>query len=765
MCFQGFVYFACGHQNIVNHACELALTLDVPFYNLLLCPAYTSSSARPDHFCGYGKYYCEDDADASFLDHAHHSHDIARVRLRQIDFQFPRLKEAAKQLAKKAKACGMTMDELTVHNKYLYLDNIYKGFMHERPRVQNAFKASLQIITEAQNYYQRLRQHWKHGDGTVFAALTPPRGYPDRLPAELSYVVPTREQSFVSSGKLGNAAVGNDTASPFSLSRQMTPRNTASAVGGGSGGLDMAEYDNIHIKPRRFALQEGHENRPNLRATQDEGDTREVAMPPPPSVRRQDRRSKEKSEDAPTPRKRKWKRGAKLPSSTFEDSDGVRRSGRVRNKKISYAEESSSDMASRDPSPAKSESSTFSPVKSERSFPPAKRRKPPQDIDQPRRSTLSLVDKIGDWKRRGLVTEQQAGPQRSFTLPGIKSVLNASLGQDDSETIHALPQAQNTDTLFSDQLPAFQRQSAGSQSMNAIGHPNSLASTGHQRGASQPMNLYHQMMQRSTAAISSGLSASSSINNPGRQEVARPTFHRRSKASESFGPRLSALPHFAPPQPSEVMYAGTHHDSSSGLNASNNNEDSAMARTDSARSHFEQMSVSPGYGRMRRSFSSGVNLAPLAFPDQTPVGMEPKKRNLPASSPNLPRGGPRLSLPGTASTPPSGRNDFGTAFAHYPSMSSPPKMATQDLPQLFADIAPSTTAAEEVTTTVAPIFAPTAVMYVPSDHARVSDEGQNRQLDVSTKQYHGAVEHELEPQFDSSEIDWSLINEDAVGPE
>jgi hypothetical protein len=116
------------------------------------------------------------------------------------------------------------------------------------------------------------------------------------------------------------------------------------------------------------------------------------------------------------------KRGKKRKAGTSvaESESKVRRSGRNRNKTISYAE--SDISSSRDPSPSKSELSDFDPSKSDASGSPTKKQEPVRSTrdSQAATSTVSmgsLGSMVGDWKRResGImyVADDQAKPPYS----------------------------------------------------------------------------------------------------------------------------------------------------------------------------------------------------------------------------------------------------------------------------------------------------------------------------------------------------------------
>jgi hypothetical protein len=102
-------------------------------------------------------------------------------------------------------------------------------------------------------------------------------------------------------------------------------------------------------------------------------------------------------------RKRGKKRKTGTSAADSETASKIRRSGRNRNKTISYAE--SDISSSRDPSPSKSELSDFNPSKSDASGSPTKKQEPVRSTrdSQAANSTVSmdsLGSMIGDWKRR-----------------------------------------------------------------------------------------------------------------------------------------------------------------------------------------------------------------------------------------------------------------------------------------------------------------------------------------------------------------------------
>ncbi|GAB7364394.1 hypothetical protein MBLNU230_g4937t1 [Neophaeotheca triangularis] len=68
MCFVGTAHFACHHVRMIEQECEEAL--EVPFFIKMNCPNYRSESTppQPNRKCGIGGFYCKQVPDGEYLD-------------------------------------------------------------------------------------------------------------------------------------------------------------------------------------------------------------------------------------------------------------------------------------------------------------------------------------------------------------------------------------------------------------------------------------------------------------------------------------------------------------------------------------------------------------------------------------------------------------------------------------------------------------------------------------------------------------------------
>ena len=152
-----------------------------------------------------------------------------------------------------------------------------------------------------------------------------------------------------------------------------------------------------------------------------------------------------------------------------------------------------------------------------------------------------------------------------------------------------------------------------------------------------------------------------------------------------------------------------------------------------------------GYEQMRRSFSACAELTPPVSTDMKASDTDPKKRSHPVSSPILSNKRVRLSFPEGQSA--AGINDSQVPNEQSGSVSSPVKFPSLTVPH--------------TTSSPAPMFAPAAVMYVPAEQ----DEGVQAGANVSAE-LPEAVDGDdtplTGPADPSSDVDWSLMNDDLI---
>jgi hypothetical protein len=129
----------------------------------------------------------------------------------------------------------------------------------------------------------------------------------------------------------------------------------------------------------------------------------------------------------------------------------------------------------------------------------------------------------------------------------------------------------------------------------------------------------------------------------------------------------------------------------------------------------EMSSTKPEYERMSRSFSSAADLTPPAT-TPTPTSTDPKKTKLPASSPPQSNNKRlRLSLPGDEQLNETA-NGTPSVYNQGLSMSSPSKMLSQSISINAKPGEQQSQEQDEGPPAPAPIFAPTAIMYNPTQY-------------------------------------------------
>ena len=494
------------------------------------------------------------------------------------------------------------------------------------------------------------------------------------------------------------------------------------------------------------------------------------------------RRSIEQDTGMPPPRGRKSASPKK--SALSQVSSSPRRSLRVRSKKVSYAESDGSSIASREPSPEKSDISGFSPSKSDLSASPDKSdellkvesrelRQETSELDDSksqRRSEL-LGGRIGDWAHN-------QRPRSGSRVGNPHTPAPRTHGSHEPAI----------------STPKFNRPA------NALNQPPSLIGLQKHAQASEPQ------LQRTIHA--------------GANE--RPPTRHGPPVQQSFSvedgnvaiTQFPALPNFLPDLPAQNLEWGlnfnatnaasawdvrpsNHYDgqtntapaqsevdrtwlintpafnflsnlssNSSYLEMFDNNQssverkDSVLDNTSLVQPHQKpvEMSAFPNYDRMRRSFSAAADLTPPPITGKTSSSTDPQKRKLPTSSPLPAAKRVRLSLPEESQTPIVYEDD--PQYTQATNMSSPSKLPTHTHRQSNADGRKLSNDTAEAMPTPAPILAPTAMMYVPSQQDLFAGEDAgSTALELPT---HAGEDDGIMDEIgtQSSDIDWEdLLNE------
>ncbi|KAK3675681.1 hypothetical protein LTR78_004322 [Recurvomyces mirabilis] len=649
MCFQGFVYFACGHNRIVTHDCEHALVAGNPHYIRHQCPDYNSSSERPNFQCGLGKYYCSESVDGPFLDHVHQAATTAQSNISIIDTQLVNLGNTRGQLIAEAKFRGMS-DEALMHSKeHQWLVAKRGEWTVERNRQQITQIDATAITQQALRYYKDMRP--RYGD---FSNAGPRAPF---IPGQTVFGTFVAGAPTAQNSTSGQPCWGTEMSKqqPYTVTGQYSqlpsPARTHLAA---TPGYTTASTTYPPVVPSRVTGETISALADNVRVAQQAEMARQRNMSP---VANQDRKvGRQRGAMSARPQKsRATQARAAEHDSAEEEIEVVRRSARVRNKKVNYAEDGCSSIASREPSPAKSDRSAFSPLMSDASSTAEKdcigattsAKKPCETPRTLSRPASSLNDKITDWSKRSNVRETSTSDGRR-TMPDMKDILNSSPASEVFASNRTVGQSEN------------HRQARGytfKEPINTSKKPEALALA--LNSTPQPLEK-HQIFPPITMAAQQdqvGILTPAPI-------LARPKSHHAAFDVGSYVPLFrpqqpllrepssgTAMPTSVWDQASPVTSTQLHRGPSLPYQAFTVHTDSITGLGKEENGEHE-VDVNSYYGSLRRSFGSGTPLAPTKLFDGAQSDRDPKKRlSSTLTETEKPRKRMRLSLPGQEAQP------------------------------------------------------------------------------------------------------------------
>ncbi|KAI7468854.1 hypothetical protein KC351_g13430 [Hortaea werneckii] len=403
MCFHNFFHYACGHSRIFDTKCDEAEQLEVVYWQKHACPHYNHQTFHAPYLCGGARFYCNHTVDAPFLNHAF------RIRVESDKI----IKNEGKQL----KAAYKKVNDFLHHAKELQIPSqdwpsipahsqIRETVLALYPKVQKAeqhYKEATVVLTAAQKFFAERAKF----TANATAPFAPGPNALSKVPSE------AQQPSF---GERKDP-VENSTSKDTRILATV-PQNPAA--------IDLSQKQaSAQPSPGPTTLMilpimepEGPKNRP---LTYEE--KHEVAIK---AARREEAKAKKRAaveeETSPVKPKKKARPAKKAKPSQEQASepDAIRRSVRVRNRKIDYAESPGSE----DPSSFKSEASGFSIETSEAESSPNKAKQKNMNAKNlaavteeqtavPRSSFLGA--KIGDFQRRGGVAAGAASVQQDTT--------------------------------------------------------------------------------------------------------------------------------------------------------------------------------------------------------------------------------------------------------------------------------------------------------------------------------------------------------------
>ena len=784
MCFQGFVHFACGHSDIIEKECDLAD--DQPLYLKVACPSYRIDSVKSTGACGLGKYYCRQSTEGQYFEKVHKLLVQAQADVDDLDRKLRYLKATIVRFHTSANKEGVSMEARKAHPSYTYLYSRHEQFKLQRKDANEKRVVSLMVIQEAINHHGKRMEHILNGYVGDMPAFTLKPILAAKLPAEL---------------QLGPQAqtISNESA-PFKPADQVVAART----------MDHSAADLPHEGPnaRRSLDSEIGEDiistpRKTTQVVQDTAAVQEGFVESPISARkkgRHPRRNLEPNTLELPPYARNLNLASPNKQGVLNETSNVRRSARVRGKKVSYAESETSSI-SRGYSPEKSDISGFSPARSDQTVSPVKSEKSVQRDStelakeaeelydtRTRRSGGSLGKMIGNWKRRsdlaaGAPQQQQGSPrtenlirnrrgsartsrENTGSLPATnRSVAGPAVGQSISDII---ARSRNVGLQAGEVRPSMRPPNEAPPQTSFPSNPD-LTGDLAPLYPSDAANFLPDLTVQNTQSNIFNRNAYQSMN---MTQSSLPTQSGRAVMPQNQSDDnlnwLINTPSFNTPVERDAGQGYTHDGIASfGPATPMGRYDSAIGKSpiDYQPSKVNGSLPDVGYGSMWRSLSAAPGLTPPPTIDLTSTDTDPKKRTQLTSSPLLPSSKRvRLSLPGEDSTP----NVYERAlpYENINGMSSPSRLPAQQIVIDSSNPAqPPTALGEEAIPTPAPILAPTAAptafMYIASQQ---DEGGGGSDTETAALAERASGEEALgdETGVMSSDFDWSLINDDIL---
>ncbi|KAI7322622.1 hypothetical protein KC315_g8769 [Hortaea werneckii] len=420
MCFQDFVYYPCGHSKIVDTKCDEAKQLDVTYWQQYACPHYENRTLHVPYLCGAARFYCSLSADAPFLDHAFQirvaSQDTVNKVGSQLAVEYANVTNFVRQ-AKELQIPSHDWPNIPAHRQ------IKETIEVLRPKLKDAqqhFNEATAILRQAQQYFAQLAQQPANHTSNATPPFAPGPNALSRVPSEVQGPSFGQRPGPVEDN---NGRDAHDLATePDNLAAMDASQKQTSAQP--SPGPTISSQTQLPIteleghKHRVLTYEEKHEVA--IKAAR----RAEASMP------KAKKRIAAEEETSPVKPKKKGRssKKAKLSQEPASESEAIRRSNRVRDRKIDYAESPGSEG----PSPLKSEASGFSIEPSEGESSPDKAKQKRMNTkniaavtEEPTavpRSNL-LGAKIGDYQRRGVVAAGASSLPQNITNP--ESVIRA----------------------------------------------------------------------------------------------------------------------------------------------------------------------------------------------------------------------------------------------------------------------------------------------------------------------------------------------------
>ncbi|KAI7538561.1 hypothetical protein KC331_g10278 [Hortaea werneckii] len=420
MCFQDFLYYPCGHSKIVDTKCDEAKQLDVTYWQQYACPHYENRTLRVPYLCGAARFYCSHSADAPFLDHAFQirvaSQDTVNKVGSQLAVEYANVTNFVRH-AEELQIPSHDWPNIPAHRQ------IKETIQVLRPKLKDAqqhFNEATAILRQAQHYFAQLAQQPASHTSNATPPFAPGPNALSKVPLEVQgasfgqRIGPVEDNNGRDARNL--ATEPENLAAMDANQKQASAQPSPGPIISNQAQLPIREPEGPNY--RVLTYEEKHEVA--IKAAR----RAEASMPKPK------KRVAAEEETSPAKPKKKGRpsKKAKPSQEPASESEAIRRSNRVRDRKVDYAESPGSEERS----PLKSEASGFSIEPSEAESSPDKAKQKRMDTKNmvavteeptavPRSSLLGA--KIGDYQRRGGVAAGASSRQQNSTNP--ESVIRA----------------------------------------------------------------------------------------------------------------------------------------------------------------------------------------------------------------------------------------------------------------------------------------------------------------------------------------------------
>lgn len=647
MCFQDFVYYPCGHSKIVETKCDEAKQLEVTYWQKYACQHYEHRTSRVPYLCGAARFYCDHSPDAPFLNHAFKirvaSQDTVNKVGSQLDVAYANVKNFVRQ-AKELQIPSHDWPNIPAHRQIKETIEVLQPKLKD---AQQRFNEATAILRQAQQYFAQLAHQPANHTSNATPPFAPGPNALSKVPSEVKEPsFGQRKDPIEDNGQEAH----NLATEPENLAAMGSSQNQTSAQPSpGQTISNQAELPTTEpegLIHRVLTYEEKHEVA--IKAAR----RAEASMP---KAKKRVAAEEETSPVKPKSKRRLSKK-AKLPQVQASESEAIRRSSRVRDRKIDYAESPGSEGRS----PLKSEASGFSVEPSEAESSPDKakqKRMNSKDMAAvtgestavPRSSLLGA--KIDDFQRRGGVAAGAASLQQNTTNPESVIRFDSPQPSPSPSGLGDSPEFRGVRAPRNLSRPKIQASKMLSSNNFAAG------------GTWQPPNMQHRPQPFAPAYASSPvmgqphLRSEYSVMPNAYSSYSDPQYYQYGPASfqqqPTQGPSLSQ---YAMPQgPAGGSNVGTRQYRN--LPMFENRMPSTSFAQPSAQeyprdipvlqsqSNVFQAPMQGEYDSMRHSFGTNIPdlTPPNVFPDSSSYG-EPKKRKRPVTSPMLPNN-ERMQLP------------------------------------------------------------------------------------------------------------------------